>query len=352
MVGSIPAGIFAAGIVLFLPIGMAGYHLSRNRMLFFSAALFITLAVGVHLMPYFPDLSQIISSFTSFKNNLPFPCLTLLHEVEWDGHAGSEVEGSNPGRTWHWKNNEKTFCGFQKLGRSDALDLLNGSWIAVAGDSEARYVVLYLLDLLLESTDYIRGSLFKRHSNYQFVLGERGFKVDFIWAPFAVNLTWFLGEIRRGGAYPDVIVMGAGLWHMLYVSNGSQYGEGLRRVRNEVDSLLPLKSSDSFGGDYGGPHIFWIGLPTLVNSMLNTEAKRQRMTREMWVSYVEELERSRLLRDQGGPLLLLDIGGLSRDCGSNCTDDGMHYKGVVYEAAVQIMLNALVIESQQRPIAG
>ena len=44
----------------------------------------------------------------------------------------------------------------------------------------------------------------------------------------------------------------------------------------------------------------------------------------------------------------MDIGSLSWTCGIKCTDDGMHYDGVVYEAGVQIMLNALLIESHQR----
>jgi hypothetical protein len=33
--------------VLFVPMGLAGWHLSRNKVLFSSGALFISLAVGV-----------------------------------------------------------------------------------------------------------------------------------------------------------------------------------------------------------------------------------------------------------------------------------------------------------------
>ena len=41
------AGVVAACVVLFVPMGLAGWHLSRNKVLFFSGALFISLAVGV-----------------------------------------------------------------------------------------------------------------------------------------------------------------------------------------------------------------------------------------------------------------------------------------------------------------
>ncbi|GLJ39293.1 hypothetical protein SUGI_0801840 [Cryptomeria japonica] len=452
VLGAVHAGVLAACIVLFVPMGMAGWHLSRNRMLFFSATLFITLAVGVHLMPYFPSLEDIVSSFTlNSPTKLPFPCLSVVNEIDWeeedtadrnisysgkigptevnsfpqigaigdvlpgklrevgdksspqkrtilsnsseeigaivdnsspqigpprDGslgaigaagansltHVGSTVNsaakigpiGATYGRTWHWNYQAvSSGCRFQKLIRADALDLLNGSWIVVAGDSEARFVVLSLLELVLGSAEPVREKLFKLHSDYEFVLQERGLKVDFRWAPFAVNLTRVLGDLKRGGINPDVLVMGTGLWHMLYVTNASHYGEGLGRVKNSVMSLLPLSLTDEFGIDAGStghaPYMFWMGLPTLVNSMLNTEAKRLRMTREMCASYSEELERSNLLQPAGGPFVLLDMGALSEGCGPSCTDDGMHYRGIVYEAAVQIMLNALLIESRQQP---
>ena len=40
------AGVVAACVVLFVPMGLAGWHLSRNKVLFFAGALFISLAVG------------------------------------------------------------------------------------------------------------------------------------------------------------------------------------------------------------------------------------------------------------------------------------------------------------------
>jgi hypothetical protein len=86
----------------------------------------------------------------------------------------------------------------------------------------------------------------------------------------------------------------------------------------------------------------------LINEMLNTEEKREKMNDKIWHAYYGALHDSRIFRSYGGPLLLLDIQSLSWNCGPRCTNDGMHYDGTVYEAAVHILLNALLIESHQK----
>lgn len=86
----------------------------------------------------------------------------------------------------------------------------------------------------------------------------------------------------------------------------------------------------------------------LVEALLNTEEKRMRMNRTVVSQYEEKVEKSGILTRDGGPFALLDVGLLSRECGFRCTEDGMHYDKVVYDAAVQVMMNALVIESEQR----
>ena len=70
MLGAVQLGLLAACVVLFVPMGMAGWHLSRNKVLFFSGALFITLAVGVHLTPYFPSVSDFVTSVSSSSVNV------------------------------------------------------------------------------------------------------------------------------------------------------------------------------------------------------------------------------------------------------------------------------------------
>lgn len=348
MIGAVQFGVLAACVVLFVPMVLAGWHLSRNKMLFFSGALFITLAVGVHLTPYFPSITSILSSLSSSNvvslDSNRAVCLSLLHEITFD------VD-----KSWNWgKSNKKNLigCGFQKLSRKDASDLLNGSWIVVAGDSQARLVVVSLLNLLLDpvTMEGMQGELFKRHSDYNTVIQEIGVTLDFVWAPYASNLTSFLFELKRKRRYPDVLVMASGLWHMLHVNDALDYGVELGSVRKSLLSLVAVSSDGDLVDSYTvrSPHMFWLGLPTLVNSMLNTEEKREKMNDVIQSSYDVRLYESKLLRETGGPLVLLDVKTLSRNCGSKCTVDGMHYSSVVYEAAVHVMLNALLIESQQR----
>ncbi|KAL3629130.1 hypothetical protein CASFOL_026352 [Castilleja foliolosa] len=351
MIGAVQLGLLAACIVLFVPMAMAGWHLSRNKMLFFSCALFITLAVGVHLFPLISSLlspSEVISApISSYRDS----CVFLLHNIMYN----------DDGKSWDWiKTGRVDECGFQKLSKPDASDLLNGSWVVIAGDSQARLMAVSLLELLMgsESVERIRSDLFKRHSDYSIVVEEIGLKLDFIWAPFVDNLTESTSLFKKNKNFPDILVMGAGLWDMLHVNNASDYGSSLRELRDDIFALLPVSSNSGRAGEGLMSeeetksarllHLFWVGMPTLITSMLNTDAKRERMTALMCDLYEDELRKSRVLRSSGGPVLNLDIRLLSSLCGARCTSDGMHYDGVVYDAAVQIMMNALLIESDQK----
>ncbi|KAL5574160.1 hypothetical protein UlMin_023757 [Ulmus minor] len=365
MLGAVQLGMLAAFVVVLLPMGMAGWHLSRNKMLFFSGALFITLAIGVHLTPYFPSVSDFVSSVSSavvvFDSHRQ-SCISLLHDVVWNV---TQIANFNPlnnnsinyQKSWDWEASPPVLgCEFRKLTHLEASELMNGSWVVVAGDSQARFVALSLLSLLLDSNrvESVKLDLFRRHSDYQIVLGEIGMRLDFVWAPYTSNLTDLVVGFKRNRNSPDVLIMGSGLWHMLHFTNATDYGVSLQNLRNSVVSLLPFSPELGMEGPVTGsvsvrsPHLFWIGMPTLINSMLNTEEKREKMTDEMRASYDRQLWKSRILRQSGGPLLALDIESLSWNCGIRCTVDGMHYDESVYEASVHIMLNALLIESHQR----
>lgn len=347
--GAVQLGIMAACVVLFVPMGMAGWHLSRNKVLFFSGALFITLAVCIHLIPYFPSMFPPAPTLLLQQQQDPTSCFSLLNEVSFLPNSD--------GFSWNWENNSGSHdCDFQKLGRTDVSDLLNGSWVVVAGDSQARLFVVSLLDLVLDSEEMesIQEDLFKRHSNYHIVVKKIGLKLDFLWAPYVTNLTDLIIHFKRNNTYPDVLVMGSGLWHMLHFTNYSDYGVSLRLLRDSLVPLLPVSPEFNAAGPEMGSdpiralHLFWLGMPTLINRMLNTKEKRVKMTREMSNAYDQELYKSKILRQDGGPFLLLNVEMLSDKCGVDCSLDGMHYNEAVYEASVHVMLNALLIESHQK----
>lgn len=377
---AIQVGLLAAFIVVFLPLGMAGLHLTRNRLLFFSVALFITLAVSVHVAPYFPSMSSLLLPLKSqwsisgiretFTKGLSSQslCMSLLHDVTWEEDNVSREDEyyfvsnrnlSDPclyDRSWSWNRNASAICSLQKVNRTDTLQLLKGSWIMVAGDSQARLFLLALLDHLLLSTEFVREDLFKRHSNYS--IQRHHIKMDFVWAPFISNLTNLVVNLQHNQSYPDVLIMGDGLWHMLHVTNASNYLQSLLHLQKAVYSLFPVSSyfnllpTGTFtprpASNSGVPQMFWMNVPKLINPILNTAEKRQKLTNEICAHYHQELRVSRILQPKG-PLMLLDFYKLSKGCGIECTSDGMHYCSVVYDAAIQVMLHALLIATHQAP---
>ncbi|KAG7575808.1 hypothetical protein ISN45_Aa03g002600 [Arabidopsis thaliana x Arabidopsis arenosa] len=366
MLGAIHFGVLAACFVLFVPMAMAGWHLSRNKMLFFSGALFISLAVCVHLTPYFPSVSDIVASVSSVVvYDHRISCINEVNQIVWDVKPVTNPESvrRNNGSTkldyfdknWDWMKSRKVLsCEFQKLDKFDVSDLLNGSWVVVAGDSQARFVALSLLNLVLGSDskvmESVRGDLFKRHSDYSIVVKEIGMKLDFVWAPYEKDLDDLVVSYKKMKKYPDVVIMGTGLWHMLHVNNASDFGFRLKELSSHVESLVPLTPKEQEGGGSvsgRSVHLFWIGMPVLINGMLNTDEKKEKMSDTVWHEYDRSLGESKILRQMGGPLILLDIQSFTWNCGPQCTLDGMHYDSAVYDAAVHVMLNALLIESHQ-----
>ncbi|MBA0759060.1 hypothetical protein Gotri_021995, partial [Gossypium trilobum] len=50
--------------------------------------------------------------------------------------------------------------------------------------------------------DFVKIALFKRHSNYSISVDEIGMKLDFIWAPYVLNLTHLLTDFKTKKKYP------------------------------------------------------------------------------------------------------------------------------------------------------
>ncbi|KAJ3689687.1 hypothetical protein LUZ61_018851 [Rhynchospora tenuis] len=300
---------------------MGRWRLSRRKLLFLSL-LCTSLLLFLHL-PTSPH------HFSSFSQSSSL-CLSRLHRISW-------THSSPP--AWSWDKSET--CHFRRFSGKYASEILRDAWILAAGDSQARLVVLALLRLLMEPSEVstIEPDLFRRHSDYQITLPDKGIKVDFIWAPYESNITQLLRDIRLTRRYPDVLILGSGLWHMLHITNPALYGTVLAEIKQMAESLVePSGSLHS--------HMFWLGLPKLINSKLNTEEKKEKMTGNMLEAYNKEVNWRGMSKESGGPFTLLDIGLLTRGCGPLCTLDGMHYDGAVYDAAVNIMLNSMLIDSQ------
>ncbi|XP_074271887.1 protein ALTERED XYLOGLUCAN 9-like [Silene latifolia] len=320
---------------------LAGWHLSCKKMLFFSGILFISLVIALHLSPYyFPSAFDFFPTSLSSSSS---SCISLLDKIQWNTTKTSQLNSSKI--SWKWAESDENVllgCDYQKLNSTDMGHLLNGSWVMVAGDSQTRFFVLSFLELLLgeEEIADVRNNL--KYSDYHLDVSRLGLTVDFKWAPYAANLNNLVAELSKNSIFPDVFVIGYGLWNMLHVTNSTDYGDSLHVLNQALTSLFLVEVSPK-----SRPHLFWLNMPTLINSMLNTEEKREKMSDTVQNEYHQELSSSELFRP-GSPFVLLDLKSLSGSCGVECTNDGMHYDRVVYEACVHIMLNVLIIQSQPK----
>lgn len=137
---------------------MARWLLSSRKLLFLSISitsllLFLNLPSSPHRF-----------AFSSL-------CISRLHRLSW---------AHSPSPTWSWDKSDN--CRFQRFSSGHASELLRGAWILAAGDSQERLLVLALLRLLLDPAQVstVEPDLFRRHSDYQLTLPERGIKVDYL----------------------------------------------------------------------------------------------------------------------------------------------------------------------------
>ncbi|KAG4152015.1 hypothetical protein ERO13_D04G098033v2 [Gossypium hirsutum] len=119
--------------------------------------------------------------------------------------------------------------------------------------------------------DSVKTDLFKRHSNYNISVDEIGRKLDFVWAPYVLNLTHLLTDFKTRKKYLDVIVMGAGLWHilsthMLHVSNPSYYELVLQTLKSSLVSLFPF--STDIANTYGIAEVVVLLVTTTLVTLL------------------------------------------------------------------------------------
>lgn len=247
---------------------------------------------------------------------------------------------------WTWKQELRIQCHFKKFAREEAIQLLRGTWIVIAGDSQARLLFVALLKLLLPSIEELRPQLFKRHSNFEYMLEEQQMRVEFVWAPYPANLTAMASEFGERQVCPDVLIMGAGLWHMLHVGDHNHYGSSLSELQGALRSLpmhhKNVADKDLPAKDLVLPQIFWMSLPTLIPSLLQSEVKQKQMTTYNLQVYLREVQESQILHPKG-VAMLLDIQKLSRQCGPRCSHDGIHYNQAIYQAALQVLINSLLL---------
>ncbi|GBG85228.1 hypothetical protein CBR_g39794 [Chara braunii] len=349
------------------------------------------------------------------------PCISRLSECEWvagscahgggDGAEEAEVERKgeeeekaqeegeergtvvvaasqddenntlnvDDGKAWCWRADVEASCGFRLWTRLEAMRLLRDTWIVFAGDSQIRFLLRAFLQLLLPSVEELEPQLFKRHSNFYYEIKESNIRLTFLWAPYVQDVIEQLDSVWLNVTSPQILALGASIWHMLHVSNVTGYQLSLNDLGRKLAAWYSSESGgrqqDSQPGrgvepqavsDYGRaneeeadenlnqeldkdrsqaaatPLFFWLNNPKLVSSLFNTEEKKVKLTKELHGAYDRALMRSPVLLPKG-PCILLDYLQVSTDCGENCTTDGIHYNNATYHGLAQMVLNAFEV---------
>ena len=186
--------------------------------------------------------------------------------------------------------------------------LLRNKWVGVLGDSVARLFSAALLRAV--GDDSIAQPVLDGHRSFQYPLAAPGGRVDFVWAPFAENLTATLQGWREQGQAPDVLILGVSLWHMLHVHDVSAYAASLADVRAELDSIAGEERNARVA-------MFWMSTTALVTPKLLTAEKRARLTRDQIEAY-NHAAADALSLPAGRPCQVLDVHRLTAGVSLPC----------------------------------
>ena len=85
------------------------------------------------------------------------------------------------------------------------------------------------------------------HQDFEHDL-EDNVRLTFKWAPYAENLTHILQAWTAHSEAPTSVVMSAGLWHMLHVTNASGYQQGLGNLKAAASRFLSAQSTQKLPG--------------------------------------------------------------------------------------------------------
>lgn len=227
---------------------------------------------------------------------------------------------------WAWSPAAASECGAAPLRDEELQELLAGRWVAVLGDSVAR---LFYAQLVVAAAAPGGAAVSGGHRDFAHALRGGG-RAAFRWAPFESNVSAQLEAF--GSAAPDVLVLGASLWHLLHEAEGAEGEAQLLRLRA---AALRLRAAAAGAR----PLLFWQSTSRLVVGKLNSARKREVLTPARVAAH--DAAAARLLLAPRGPCLPLDVAGVTGGCGAACTEDGMHYSNATYRVLLQQWANAL-----------
>lgn len=233
---------------------------------------------------------------------------------------------------WVWDSSAAS-CKFHHLAPPEAASLFSNKRVVFMGDSAVRNTYHQFNHMLDMSNSYHEDSSAKFHADMNFRHGKGNVSVDFVWAPFARNITEYLSHHRDG----DLYVMGAALWDALHIRDVSSYKADLEALAQVID-----------GADGGilRKKAVWLMPMTVLDAKLNSDAKKTFMTEAITETYRQTF-RTSPLRDAVltfvNPLNV--TGGREDGCA-----DGVHYSPDIYGVVAELVGNMYYITHQDQRV--
>jgi len=236
-------------------------------------------------------------------------------------------------KIWKWADTSgrpsgDCSCPDGFISRQDLMTLFSKKTIAFVGDSNVRNAYHAFTDEIIEDYDYQSQTSIKEHSNLQQVNTLSGTTIDFLWAPYITNVTAVLSQLQAQNAFPDVTVIGAGLWDVLYTRDLDKIKDDLNHLNKAVKGI----SKNTIA--------VWQPPLTVIDSDLRTEEKKSFMT-ENHVAAMRQAAVDTGLEDSSD----FHIIPKSVCQGFTGAGDGVHYQQGTYHVLAQIIANGVKVIS-------
>jgi hypothetical protein len=158
-----------------------------------------------------------------------------------------------------------------------------------------------------------------------------GAKASFTWAPYVSDVVDALDAYGESDT-PDLIVISTALWHVLHDTSVNTYKASMATLGARVRAIEAAHPRVVF---------VWIDAPLVIRDKLVAEDKRVKFTEKNLAQYaqIRDDQKSTKLVVPAGPAIRVRAREITTLCGAECSDDGVHYRPVVYDAIAQIILN-------------
>ena len=308
----------------------------------------------------------------------PASCLGVgLREGTWTRDASACVEDRDTpaagcddretlGAFWSF-DAASARCGARAQTR-DA-NAFAGRRVLVVGDSIARHVYASVLRLAARDPEAHALSSQEKHRDWTHALVDGGV-ATFRWAPFARNVTATLGDVFDANIGDsstrtwEVVILGAALWDALHVRSVETYARDVRALA----AKLAATRKEFYAERRGKTKFFWLAAPRVMDDALIDPAKRTHMTDAKVAAYGDAARNTPGFLFEGKnddehrwQVLPVDVGALAAGCAKAAGEDendesdalkkkcfgedGVHAARAVYDAAAQVIADAVVRET-------